>query len=121
MFIPSRVIGAICLASLASGQSTHGLRTNNNNHVPESRQRSLQSECAELPTNLYFHLINQEALLAMHVEGASLAEGANVVYEYLDDGVHDTFRLVSSGFGNYYHIMAQHSNMAITGTLKELK
>lgn len=80
-------------------------------------QRELQN-CAELPTNLYFQLLNSQTHLALHVVGGSKADGANVVSEVMDAGFHDTFRLVRSGLGNFYHIVAQHSNKVIAGRLK---
>lgn len=107
-----RLTAFLYLATLVSSS----LRGENNSSRVETH-RGLQ-ECAELPTNLYFHLVNHEAHLSLHVEGGSFANGANVVYEYLDDGVHDTFRLVKSGLGQFYHIMAQHSNNAITGAYR---
>jgi hypothetical protein len=32
-----------------------------------------------------------------------------------DRYIHDNWRLVSSGFGGYYHIIAQHSGLALAG------
>ena len=70
---------------------------------------------------MYFQLLNRETHLSLHVEDMSNANGANVVYEFLEDGMHDTFRLIRSGLGNFYHIVAAHSNkvIAVSGSSLE--
>ena len=111
------LLTALALVAPVCGQTQNRTTTQ---RLRSSSRRNLQS-CAELPTNLYFQLLNRETHLSLHVEGMSNANGANVVYEFLDDGMHDTFRLIRSGFGNFYHIVAMHSNkvIAVSGSSLE--
>jgi Ricin-type beta-trefoil lectin domain-like len=99
----------------SNGSKNQSLRGN----AAEASGRNLQEApgCTPLPTNKYLQLVNRDTRLVMHVTGGSQAPGAAVIQEYQDEGTHDNFRLISSGFGGYYHIIAQHSGLALAGEI----
>ena len=96
------------------GDHGHGSTTRSTFLGAGSLRRKLQS-CEPLPTGDFFQIINRQTNLALHVDGMSTTSGANVVEEYLAAGTHDNWRLIPSGFANYYHIIAEHSGMALAG------
>ena len=78
--------------------------------------RKLVVQCEPLSTSVFFQIVNHDTGLLLHVENGSMQSGANVVQEYVDDGFHDNWSLISTGFGNYYHVVAEHnSGKALAG------
>jgi len=67
--------------------------------------------CAEMPTDVDYHIVARHSGKGLAVENASTSDGANIIQATTTNAENDNWRLQSVGEG-YYHIIAQHSGKA---------
>jgi hypothetical protein len=68
--------------------------------------------CATFTENVYHHIIVQHNGMALTVEGAGTAVGANVHQYPVSPATNDNWRFVPTEHG-FYHVLVQHSGLAL--------